>query len=229
MKYFPLFVDLRDRNILITGNGPETESKVEQMLDTGARIHVVGSEPLPGILERAKSGKLKYSRRQFEESDLDDVWLVIGTSRNSDLNKRIAEAAAGRKIFCNIVDVTQFCSFIYPAIVSHEDVHIAISTSGNSPALAQRLKREIAEQIGPEYGELNDLLGKTRAAILENITDNERRQKLFHELVESNILELLRKNEKEKAERVALDLIGKAISKPLRETISYLKQGGRLD
>src|SRR3990172_2115317 len=129
MQYFPLFLELKNRKVLIVGNGPETEKKIRQLLETGAFIEVISDEPIAAVLQLAGAGKLTYKRKTFENSDLDDVWLVIGTSEDNKLNKKIAGAAEHRKIFYNIVNVKKLCAFIYPAIVSRKDLHIAISTS----------------------------------------------------------------------------------------------------
>ena len=99
-----------------------------------------------------------------------------------------------------MVDVPELCSFIFPAIVSQGDVNIAISTSGTSPALAQNIKGKISDLIGPEYGLLAGILGRKRKEILKNIPDRKERSKLFHYLVNSGAIELLRQNRNYEAE-----------------------------
>ncbi|MFQ5675923.1 MAG: bifunctional precorrin-2 dehydrogenase/sirohydrochlorin ferrochelatase [bacterium] len=212
IRYFPVFLDLRNRKVLLVGNGPETEKKLLQVLESGARIYVVCPQPLPVIVDLAEQGKIAFRQGEFKKADLNGVWLVIGTSQDQELNERIAEAAKKRRIFHNIVDVTHLCDFIVPAIVSRGDIKIAISTSGKSPALAQRLKSEIAALVGPEYGELANLLGESRRKILQAIPSFNERKKLFHQLVESDLLELFQRGEISKAKRLADEMIDEVMN-----------------
>ena len=199
MKYLPLFLDLQSRRVLVVGNGLETERKVSQLLSAGAKVHVVVSEPLPEIESLAQQGRLSYRLGDFRVADLRGAWLVVSTGEDPALNRRVARAAARRRIFCNVVDVTSLCSFIYPAVVSRGDLHVAISTSGKSPALAQRVKTEVAANIGPEYGILNNLLGRIRPRVLESVPDREQRAGLFHKMVRT-VLPLVKNGNRREAE-----------------------------
>lgn len=213
MKYFPVFLDLEDLRVLVVGNGPETEQKVLQAFEAGASVQVVSPQPLPMIADLAEQGKITYRQGEFEEFDLDEVWLVIGTSEDRELNERVAKAAEARRIFHNVVDVTELCAFIAPAVVSRGDVQIAISTSGKSPALAQRLKREIAALVGPEYADLAKLLGDFRKIILRTVPSFNKRKKLFHRLVESDLLDLFRNGKASEAMRRGAEMIDRSIRK----------------
>ncbi len=212
MKYLPLYLDLRDKPVLVIGNGPETEWKVSQLVQAGAGVRVVSPQPLPEVVQLHGAGKIEYRSGEFREGDLEGVWLVVGTTEDNQLNERIFQTANQRGIFCNIVDVTHLCSFIYPAIVARDDVQIAISTSGNSPALAQRLKRIISAVVGAEYGMLNELLGRVRPRVVRSIPDRARRVRLFHKLVDPVYLLLLRHGRRQEAERKMQKLITKTIA-----------------
>jgi siroheme synthase-like protein len=162
MKYFPIYLDLKDKIILFVGTGHEAEPKLLQLLETGAMLKLV-SETQPSYLEKfAEFKNFIFEQRKFSESDLDGIWLVISTLENRDTNEYVYTTAKNRNIFCNVVDVTELCTFIFPAIVSRDDVNISISTSGKSPALAQNIKEKISSLIGPEYGILADMLGEKR-------------------------------------------------------------------
>lgn len=207
MKYFPTYLDLKDKNILVIGTGLETEPKVLQLLDTGANLKLI-SEIRPSYLGQFEEfNNFIFEQRLFVESDLDNVWLVISTLENRNLNEYIFRAAANRNIFCNVVDVTELCTFIFPAIISQGDINIAISTSGTSPALAQNIKEKISGLIGPEYGILAGILGRKRKKILEKIPDREERSRLFHHLVNSGAIELLRQNRNSEAESILSQII----------------------
>jgi precorrin-2 dehydrogenase/sirohydrochlorin ferrochelatase len=215
MKYFPIYLDLKDKKILMIGTGHEAEQKILQMLETGAKLRLI-SESSPAHLAKFEGfNNFNFEQRKYVESDLDNIWLVISTLADRNTNEYIYAAAESRNIFCNVVDVTDLCTFIFPAIVSRGNVNIAVSTSGTSPALAQNIKSKISELIGPEYGKLADFLGTIRKAILEKITDREERSKLFHQLVNSGAIELFRRDRDNEAKL----LLSKIIEEELNESL----------
>ncbi len=207
MRYYPAFLDLREREVLVVGGGKVAERKVKTLLEVGARVRVVSLDLTPALAEMAALGQIAYRAGEFEDADLEGVWLVIGATNDPRANQRVAEAAARHRLFCNIVDVPALCSFLVPALIERGDVLIAISTSGQSPALAQRLKREIEMMIGPEYGRLAELLGRLRAFVKQKIPDAERRADIFHRLVQSDLPERLRAENPSNVERHARQLI----------------------
>jgi precorrin-2 dehydrogenase/sirohydrochlorin ferrochelatase len=212
MKYYPAFLDLRNRLVLVVGGGEVAERKVMQLLESGARVRVVSPNLTPTLTRLAHAGEIAHRRGEFDEADLDGVWLVIGATDDGQVNQQVAHAAERRHLFCNIVDVPSLCSSLAPAIVARGDVLIAISTSGHSPALAQRLKREIAARVGQEYAQLADLMSRWRAPVLETIPHQPQRAEIFHRLVESDILDLLRAGQREQAEQRARQLVEQAIA-----------------
>ncbi len=213
MSYFPVFLDLKNRPVLFVGNGPETEAKLRQLRQTGADLRVISPEPLPVMNQLAQAGQIVLHVRDFRESDVADVWLVISSSEDRALNARISAAAQRARIFCNIVDVTNLCSFISPAILRQGEVQVAISTGGASPALAQRLKAEIAGIFGPEYGVMADLLGGLRARVMQEIPDREERFALFHRMVQSEMLPLIRAGNVAAAKQIAENLVYQSLTR----------------
>ncbi len=207
MKYFPSFLDLKNKPVLIVGSGPETEIKIDQMHESGAKIKYISETISSSLLQNLTSHNIDFEIREFQKSDLEGKWLVISTSENESINKKVFEETSAKNIFSNVVDVTDMCSFIFPAIIHEKDVSIAISTSGNSPALAQRIKKEISGVIGPEYGNLADLMGKIRPLILKRINDKKKRTSLFQRMVNSDLLNLLKSNKYEEAEIEAYKMI----------------------
>ena len=217
MKYFPIYLDLKNKNILFIGTGHEAEPKLLQLLETEAKLKLV-SENRPSYLEKfAEFKNFIFEQRKFTESDLDGIWLVISTLEDRNMNEYIYEAAANRNIFCNVVDVTELCTFIFPAIVSRDDVNISISTSGKSPALAQNIKEKISSLIGPEYGILAGMLGEKRKEIIKIVPDRIERSKLFHHLVNSGAIELLRQNRKSEAKILLSQIVEEEVKNILIE------------
>lgn len=207
MTYYPVFLDLRDREVVVVGGGAVAERKVRELLEAGARVRVISRTLTPALAELVACGRIAFRCGEFEESDLDGAWLVLGATDEAETNRRVAEAAARHRLFCNIADAPARCSFLAPAVLRRGGIAIAISTSGQSPALAVHLKRRIASLIGPEYATLAELLGRLRPLVRERIPDPKRRADVLRRLVESQMLNLLRAGEGTAAEDYARALI----------------------
>jgi len=184
VKLFPLILKLQDRRCLVVGAGTIAEGKIAGLLDTGTRLTVVAPHPTPRVLQWAKSAKIEYLQRAFEVTDLDGMFLVVASTSDSGLHRQIFAEARKRSILCNVVDVPELCDFYYPAVVQRGSLQIAVSTSGESPALAQRLRKELEVQFGPEYEGWLETLAVARTELQANRTlDPEERKRRLHALV----------------------------------------------
>src|SRR4029077_20320000 len=128
------------------------------------------------------AGRITWELRQFTPADLEGVFLVIAATSSREVNGNIFRECQRRSIVCNVVDDHESCYFYYPAVVRRVDLQLAISTNGHSPALAQRIRRELEIQFGPEYGEWLEQLGRTRQHLCASKIDPEQRRRLLHEL-----------------------------------------------
>ena len=162
-KYFPLFLDLQDKPCLVVGAGEIATRKAAQLLHYGARLTVVAPEASGTVREWAQEGRVHWHQREFRDSDVEGMLLVVASTDSSQVNRAIFDAASGRGILANIVDVPDLCNFVYGALVERGDLQIAISTSGRSPVFARHLKKEMEAQFGPEYAEYLEILGEARA------------------------------------------------------------------
>src|SRR5438132_13870317 len=160
--YYPIFIDVENHDVVIVGGGDVCARKAETMMRYGARATIVSPEFTSEIEGWANDGKLTLRRKRYESSDLDAASIVIASTDDTSVNERVAADARARKIPVNVVDVTPLCEFIVPAIIEKGSVTIAVSTGGKSPALARTLKEALIRTIGPEYAEVNDLLGTLR-------------------------------------------------------------------
>jgi precorrin-2 dehydrogenase / sirohydrochlorin ferrochelatase len=184
VKLFPLFLKLQDRRCLVVGAGTIAEGKIAGLLDTGARLTVVAPQATPQVLRWAKSSKIEYRQRAFQTTDLDEMFLMVASTSDSALHRQIFAEARKRGILCNVVDVPELCDFYYPAVVQRGSLQIAVSTSGESPALAQRLRKELEVQFGPEYEAWLETLAVARAELQANKTlDPAERKRRLHALV----------------------------------------------
>jgi precorrin-2 dehydrogenase len=180
-KLFPMFLKLTGRPCLVVGAGAIAAGKIASLLDAEAEVRVVAPKGTPQVSRWAEEKKISWSVRGYEPSDLGGMLLVIGATSSTALHEQIFADASRRGVLCNIVDVPPLCDFYYPAVVQRGALQIAISTAGQSPALAQRLRKELSEQFGPEYGEWVGHLGAEREKLQSSDLDFEERKRLLHE------------------------------------------------
>jgi precorrin-2 dehydrogenase / sirohydrochlorin ferrochelatase len=159
---FPLFVKLKGRKSLVVGAGAVAEGKVGGLLTTGADVWVVAPRATAKVQNWARSDKIRWLRREFRDSDLNQCFCVVAATSSNTLHKKIFRLAQQRGVLCNVVDIPDLCDFYYPAVVRRGALQIAISTAGESPALAQRLRKKLESQFGPEYAVWLKRLGKAR-------------------------------------------------------------------
>jgi len=186
---FPMFLKLAGRQILVVGAGKVGEPKIEGLLETGAYIRVVAREASLKVREWAQAGKIDLELRPFSSEDLDGAFLAIVATNSRSLNERVYHGARDRGVLCNVVDVPDLCDFFYPAVVRRGDLQIAVSTSGQSPSLAQKIRQQLEKQFGPGYETWVAELGETRRLILASDLDKERKLDLLHSLASREALE----------------------------------------
>ena len=180
---------LAGKQCLVVGAGKVGEPKIGGLIDTGARIHVVAIEASGQVREWADAGKIELELRAFSADDLDGKFLVVAATASASLNGLIYHEAQRRGVLCNVVDVPEYCDFFYPAVVRRGDLQIAISTAGQSPSLAQKIRQQLERQFGPGYAEWVEQLGETRRLILASDLDREIKWELLHSLASKEAFE----------------------------------------
>src|SRR5262249_11172816 len=176
MRYYPIYLDLKGRDVLVVGGGAVAEGKALQLVEAGARVTVVSPELTEALRAAAERGEVRRLGGSFAEQDLNGVFLVISATDDRKVNEKVAKAARERGLLCNVVDQPDLCNFITPALVTRGELQISVSTGGGSPTLTQRVKREVAALIGEEYGALLELAAEMRAEAKGCIADFERRK-----------------------------------------------------
>ena len=213
MRYYPVNLDIQNRGCLVVGGGAVATRKVITLLECGARVTVVSPDVSDRLQELARSGaSLTIKKRSYRNRDLDGMWLVIGATDDETLNRRISEDAENRNMLCNIADRPEVCNFILPSIVQRDDLVIAISTSGNSPALAKKLRQILENQFGKEYGDFLQLLGAVRRKLLSAAHEPESHKPLFEQLINSDLLELVRQGRKNEINARLAEILGPGYS-----------------
>ena len=192
MRYFPVFLDLKEKRCLVVGGGPVAERKVKNLLKAGARVKVISPE-LTGPLSRLKEErKISHLSRSYRKGDLRGALLVIAATDDRAVNERIFREATANRIPVNVVDDPAHSSFIVPSIVQKKDLLVAVSTSGRSPALARLLRQKLEKEIGPEYLRLLKLMANVRKKVIALGLGQRQNQKIFRRLVGEDLLPLVK-------------------------------------
>jgi uroporphyrin-III C-methyltransferase/precorrin-2 dehydrogenase/sirohydrochlorin ferrochelatase len=183
----PIFLKLKGRPVLIVGAGAVALDKIGSLLKTGARLRVIAPEAKAEVRALADDGAIEWLERAFDARDLDGFELVIAATDQPDVNTAVYREATARGIFCNSVDDIPNCDFFFGSVVARGQLQIAISTAGESPSLAQRLRREIDAQLPQDLGPWLDEIGELRREILESHPRGEERRLLLHELAHRSL------------------------------------------
>ncbi|MCU1347722.1 MAG: precorrin-2 dehydrogenase / Sirohydrochlorin ferrochelatase [Acidobacteria bacterium] len=195
--YYPIFIDVEERSVLIVGGGGVSARKAETLLQYGAAVTIVSPEIADDVARLAP--RVTIIRKRYDEADLDGRTLVIASTDDPCVNARIARDCRRRRIPVNVADRPHLCDFILPAVIEQGSVQVAVSTGGKSPALARRLKHDLQRVAGPEYAQLNDLLGGLRAAAKQALPTDDDRKRFFDGILAAGVLELLRAGERDRA------------------------------
>jgi precorrin-2 dehydrogenase / sirohydrochlorin ferrochelatase len=188
---------LTGRRCLVVGGGEVGLEKVEGLLACDGEVTLVSPDAVPALRELADEGSIRWERREYRSADLDKTFIAIAATGDSEVNIRVWEEAEERAMLVNVVDVPPLCNFILPAIVRTGPLAIAISTAGASPALAKRIRREIAEEYGAPYARLAELLNEVRGWAKATLPTYQDRKAFFEGIVggEPDPVELLRRGD----------------------------------
>ncbi len=208
MRYYPINLDIQNRNCLVVGGGSVGTRKVTTLIKCGAKVTVVSPVISERLMELRKSAPLKLKARQYRSADLEGMFLVIGATDNEPLNRQISADAESCNILCNIADRPAVCNFILPSIVQRDDLVITISTSGKSPALAKKLRQTLESQFDVEYGVLLELLGAIRKKLLSQAHQPEVHKPLFEQLINSDLIAMIRDDNIEEINKLLFDVLG---------------------
>lgn len=208
--YYPIYLNLKNRSCVVVGGGEVAERKVKSLVACGAKVLVISPKLNQELQELYQKGVIRCRGGEFSIRDLSEVFLVIGATDNRQTNSEIAEQARKKGILANIVDSPEECDFIVPATVARGDLIIGISTGGKSPALARKIREELEERYGEEYAEFLALIGELREVLKKKIDDQQQREMAFQSLIESDIIQLIRIGQKERARKRAREIIEKS-------------------
>ncbi len=180
-RLFPMFMKLQGRRCLVVGAGTVAAPKIMSLLEADATVKVVAPQATEHVRSLAREARIEWEERLFRESDVEGCFLVVSATNDPQVNDEVYRQAETHGVLSNAVDDPARCDFYYPAVVRRGPLQIAISTAGYSPALAQRLRRELEEQFGPEYAGWVEQLGRERVRLRnDRTTSAEQCRRMLH-------------------------------------------------
>jgi len=192
LQYYPICLNITNKRCVVIGGGEVGARKVERLLDCGAQVVVVSLELTTFLEGLREEGRISQVAAEYAAAYLEGAYIVIGATNNDEVNSRIFADARSRGILVNIADDPLHCDFILPALVRQGDLQIAISTGGKSPALARKLREDLAPSFGPEYAKFIDLMGELRERVKAQGYTAAENKRIFDKLVHSDLLHRLR-------------------------------------
>ena len=209
MKYFPINLAVAGRDVLVIGGGRVACRKVESLRDCGALVTVVSPAFCSGIAEMEGIDRVQ---REFRETDLEGVCLVVSATDSSQVNRRAWERAQQMGIPVNVVDQPDLCTFTVPAVLRRGDLLVAVSTGGGSPALAGRIRDLIAGEIGPSFGRHVALLREMRPLVTSSSLTPAERHRLLKEMADDQIREIVERDGVTAARRRLREMLSEALA-----------------
>lgn len=191
MGYYPLFLDVTGRRCVVVGGGEVAARKVGGLLEAGAHVTVIAPAFSAALARWAAEGDLERLERAYRPGDLKGAALAVAAAGDAAVNRAVWQEATALGIPVNVVDEPACSTFIAPAVVRRGSLVVAISTGGRCPALAAWLRRRIEALVGPEYGELTELLGSLRGEMMTAVPDPARRRAVWERMLRDEIVERL--------------------------------------
>jgi len=206
-RCYPVNLDIRRRKCLVVGGGAVATRKVKTLAEFNAIVTVVSPRVSEELMLMAND-EIVIKKRPYRKSDLEGMFLVIGATDDKKVNRQVNADAEKQNMLCNIADQPKLCNFILPAIVIRGDLLIAISTSGQSPALAKKLRQELECQFGEEYVLLLNLMGAIRKKLLSTAHEPEAHKHLFEQLLDAGLLALIRERRYQAIDALLDEVLG---------------------
>ncbi len=208
MKYYPIFIDIKDKNCLIVGGGNVGMRKAATLEKCKARVTVVSSIFSHGHDNLTKTS-IVFKKKEYEKEDVKGMFFVFAATDNAELNQKVRNDAAKMDILCNIADSPDKSDFILPSIVERGDLAIAVSTSGSSPAMAKKIREDLEHCFGFEYAHFLTLMANIRKKLLLSEHDPDDHKQIFNTLIAKGVLDLIKEKDEKKINLILYDVLGK--------------------
>jgi len=208
LKYYPVFLDIREKKCIIVGGGDVAARKAERLLDCGAKVFVISPRLSPELAELKEKKLISHLASEYKGDLIDRASLIIGATDDEETNAQISLDARSKGIPVNIVDDPQKCDFILPSLVQRGDLAIAIGTGSKSPALARQLREELEAKYGKEYEIFLNILGNLRVKMVKNEGIG---KDWFESLLAAGILDSIKEKNVEKVKKTVHKITGEEV------------------
>jgi precorrin-2 dehydrogenase len=208
MRYFPVFLDLHEKPAVVIGGGAVAERKVLALLACGARITVVSPSLTKKLSYLVQAGALRHRKRRWRDADLREAFVVLATTNDPASNAEAARRVRSRAGLINVADDPLRCNFILPSVLTRGDLTIAVSTSGQSPAVARRIRQELERSLGNVYGRYLRTMGEVRGQVQDRVPSIRRRRSIMKGLAASDLLALLQGGKTRQARKRIRRIVG---------------------
>lgn len=212
MRYYPAFLRLAGRPCLVVGGGEIAAQKVGALLSNQADVTVISPHLNSTLAEHAAAGHIHHRAKEYAHGDLAGFRLVIAATDDEKVQHQVAEEAASSGVLVNVVDRPELCDFIVPSVLERGDLLIAVSTSGQSPAMARRIRQQLEPQFGAQYAQALQLLGKLRQHLAAVAAAPAERKRILTALVESPLLDHLERGEAHALDLLLAETVGGGVS-----------------
>ncbi|MFA5905971.1 MAG: bifunctional precorrin-2 dehydrogenase/sirohydrochlorin ferrochelatase [Desulfobacula sp.] len=208
MRYYPIFLDVKDKDCLIVGGGPVGIRKALTLEKCGARVKVISDRFLQGT-DDFSGTSIVFAEKKYEKKDIQEMFLVFAATNNPGLNREIKKDAAGFNILCNVADAPDNSDFLVPSVVDRGDLMVAVSTAGSSPAMAKKIRQDLERLFDPAYAKVLCLMGNIRKKLLSAGHAPDDHRQAFSNLIDRGILELVRTGDEININLILNEIFGK--------------------
>lgn len=189
MKYYPAFLDVKNKKAVVVGGGTVSERKVRLLIRAGANVTLISPDITDNLRTLTKKGLLEHIARNYKKGDLKDAYIVIAGTSSAVTNTKVAQEADH---LVNVIDIPYEGNYIVPSIVKRGPLTIAISTEGASPAISKAIRKEIEGYYGREFARYLRFVEMVRKKAMKKIKNDKKREQFLKSLASERLLDTLR-------------------------------------
>jgi precorrin-2 dehydrogenase/sirohydrochlorin ferrochelatase len=208
MKYYPINLNIKDRQCLVIGGGKVALRKVQRLVSCQAIVRIISPQVVSQLAEIAQKEGIEILYKEVCSADLNDAFMIFATTNDAMVNRSIARWAQEKNILCNIADRPDQSDFTLPSVIEQGDLNISISTNGKSPALSRFIRKRLQDEFGQEYATFLELMGNLRQILNTEISCQKKRQKIYQSLLDSPILNCLKQKDLNTVSNTCEELTG---------------------
>lgn len=213
MKVYPIFLnDLHRRHCLVIGGGHEAQRKVAGLLECDANVTLISATATEQLQTWAEEKRITWLQRGYRPGDLKGAFLVICQGDDPEINAQVWQEGEAEGALVNVMDDVPHCNFVAGSVVRQGPLVVAISSSGAAPTLSVRLRQRLQQELGPEYAELLEMMQARRQSMAAHIPSFAERRRRWYELVDSDVLDLLRAGRRDLAREQMDEILGEGVT-----------------